>query len=132
MAIVLEANYSKKLGLPQYSSHQYSVTVRTEVSDLSQVEDASSQLYQQLQEAVDRDIQNPGFLPDGGSKSTQPANSFQRGGVGRGQQRTASKDPDEWNCSDKQRGLIEKLMQEHGAVMCRWTSRPVPAHLTLS
>jgi erythromycin esterase-like protein len=36
--IVLEANYSKKLGLPGYSSHQYSLTVRKEVSDISQVE----------------------------------------------------------------------------------------------
>ena len=35
MAITLEANYSKKLGLPGYSSHQYSVTVRTELSDLN-------------------------------------------------------------------------------------------------
>ena len=30
MAIVLEANYAKKLGLPNYSSHQYCVTIRTE------------------------------------------------------------------------------------------------------
>jgi hypothetical protein len=32
-AIHLEANYSKKLGLPGYSSHQYSVTIKTEVTD---------------------------------------------------------------------------------------------------
>ena len=38
MAIVLEANYAKKLGLPNFSSHQYSVTIRTELTDLSQVE----------------------------------------------------------------------------------------------
>ena len=31
MAIVLEANYAKKLGLPNFSSHQYSVTIRTEL-----------------------------------------------------------------------------------------------------
>lgn len=111
MAIVLEANYSKKLGLPQYSSHQYSVTVRTEVSDLSQVEDASSQLYRQLQEAVDRDIQHPGFLP-GNSEPDHPPTPFQRGGVGAGQQSPANRDSP-WNCSDKQRGLIEKLMKEH-------------------
>ena len=35
MAIALEANYAKKLGLPNYSSHQYSVTSRTEVTELS-------------------------------------------------------------------------------------------------
>ncbi len=38
MAIVIEANYSKKQGLPAYSRHSYSVTIRSEVADLSQVE----------------------------------------------------------------------------------------------
>ena len=37
MAIHLEANYSKKLGLPGCSSHQYSVTIKTEVIDPNQV-----------------------------------------------------------------------------------------------
>jgi hypothetical protein len=59
MAIVLEANYSKKLGLPGYSSHQYSVTLRTEVPDLSQVEAQSAQLHSMLQASVDREIQKP-------------------------------------------------------------------------
>ena len=57
MAIVLEANYKKLLGLPNYSSHAYSITVRTEVSSLSKIEEASAHLYRQLQDAVDRDIQ---------------------------------------------------------------------------
>lgn len=73
MAIILEANYSKKLGLPAYSSHQYAITVRTEVNDLSQVQEASSHLYQQLQQAVDRDIQQTGFLPGAQEQSVQPA-----------------------------------------------------------
>jgi hypothetical protein len=30
--VVIEANYSKKLGLPAYSSHSYSVTIRSEVA----------------------------------------------------------------------------------------------------
>ena len=34
--LIIEANYSKKLGLPGYSSHQYSVTIRTELGDLKQ------------------------------------------------------------------------------------------------
>lgn len=111
MAISLEANYSKKLGLPGYSSHQYSVTVRTEISDLKQVEGASAQLYRQLQDAVDRDIQNPGFLP-GENAAPPQASTFQRGGVGGRQQNYANKEA-EWNCSPKQRGLIEKLVKEH-------------------
>ena len=115
MAIVLEANYQKRLGLPNYSSHAYSVTVRTEVSNLSKIEEASSHLYQQLQEAVDRDIQETGFLP--GSEN-QPRQSeppaFQRGGVGNNRSVQSSANPAvEWNCSDKQRGLIEKLMKEN-------------------
>src|SRR3982750_1268656 len=64
MAIVLEANYAKKLGLPNYSSHQYSVTIRTELTDLSQVEAESTRLYRTLQDAVDREIQHVGFMPD--------------------------------------------------------------------
>src|SRR4051812_18020561 len=64
MAIVLEANYAKKLGLPNYSSHQYSVTIRTELTDLSQVEAESARLYRTLQDAVDREIQTVGFMPD--------------------------------------------------------------------
>ena len=64
MAITLEANYAKKLGLPNFSSHQYCVTIRTELTDLSQVEAESARLYALLQSAVDREIQEVGFMPD--------------------------------------------------------------------
>ena len=60
MAIVLEANYSKKIGLPGYSSHQYMVTLRTEVADLNQVESESIRLHTILQSSVDREIQKVG------------------------------------------------------------------------
>jgi hypothetical protein len=33
--LIIEANYSKKLGLPGYSSHQYSLTLRAEIADVS-------------------------------------------------------------------------------------------------
>ncbi len=49
MAITFEANYSKKLGLPGFSSHQYSVTVKTELTDIKQVELESARLYALLQ-----------------------------------------------------------------------------------
>ena len=62
MAIQLEANFSKKLGLRGYSSHQYSVTIRIELGDIKQVESKSSRLYALLQGCVDRDIQETGFL----------------------------------------------------------------------
>src|ERR1041385_828893 len=98
MAIVLEANYSKKLGLPGYSSHQYSLTVRTELSDLTQVAVESARLHTALQESVDREIQKIGFLPE-----TNPAPAR---GNGNGHN-------DHWNCSPKQRDLILKITEEH-------------------
>jgi hypothetical protein len=70
MAIQLEANYSKKLGLPGYSSHQFSVTIRVELADIKQVEAESSRLYALLQGCVDRDIQQTGFLPVPGTNGS--------------------------------------------------------------
>lgn len=113
MAITLEANYQKRLGLPQYSSHAYSITVRTEVTNLSKIEEASSHLYRQLQDAVDRDIQETGFLP--GSENAAPATAaFQRGGASNNRPSQNPTNPEvDWCCSEKQRGLIEKLMKEN-------------------
>jgi hypothetical protein len=99
MAIVLEANYSKKLGLPGYSSHQYSVTLRTEVADLSQVEAESTRLHAMLQASVDREIQKTGFLPQNGTANGQTS---YRGGNG-----------ETWACSPKQRDLILRIVQEN-------------------
>ena len=140
MAIQLEANYSKKLGLPGYSSHQYSVTIRLEVSDIKQVEAESARLYALLQGCVDRDIQETGFLPVHGSPngngtsngshqngsnghsnghangySTNGSNGHSNGhhgtnGNGNGRhngQREA------WSCSDKQKALILKIVEDH-------------------
>ena len=101
MALVLEANYSKKLGLPGYSSHQYSVTIRTEVSDLTQVEAESSRLYRLLQSSVDREIQQTGFLP-----TVTPAAQQTNGHVnGNG--------ADVWRCSLKQKELILQIVEEN-------------------
>jgi len=37
MALTIEANYSKKVGLPGYSSHQFSLSLKAEITDLNQV-----------------------------------------------------------------------------------------------
>ena len=63
MAIKLSANYSKKLGLPQYTSHSFSASVEVELSDITQVEAEVQKLYQLLQHSVDQEIQHPGFVP---------------------------------------------------------------------
>lgn len=105
MAIVIEANYSKKLGLPAYSSHSYSVTIRSEVADLSQVERESAKLYSILQGSVDREMENPGFVPDGnGNGSAAPRTTNGHASQPNG---------DQWACSDKQRDLILKIGDEH-------------------
>ena len=98
--ITLEANYSKKIGLPGYSSHQFSVSLKTELADVSQVQQESSRLYALLQQSVDSSIQQIGYLPN--------AN-----GNGNGNRHTPPPDNDKWNCSVKQRDLIIKITDEH-------------------
>jgi hypothetical protein len=104
MAIVLEANYSKKLGLPGYSSHQYSVTLRTEVADLSQVEAESTRLHAMLQASVDRDIQKTGFLPP--NNGNGKGNTISQSG-------NANNRAEAWACSEKQQALIRRIVEEH-------------------
>jgi hypothetical protein len=98
MPVILEANYSKKIGLPGYSSHQYSITLRTEISDLTQVSSESQRLYAQLQACVDRDIQHTGFLPTNGEPHQ----------IGH-----AAKNGSDWSCSIKQRDLILKIIDDN-------------------
>jgi hypothetical protein len=97
--ITLECNYSKKLGLPGYSSHQFSITLRTEISDLAQVHAESSRLYKLLQNGVDSSIKEVGYLPDQNGKTASPSN-------GNGHN-------DAWSCSDKQKILILKIVDDH-------------------
>ena len=99
MAIVLEANYSKKLGLPGYSSHQYGVTIRAELSDISKVPEESQRIYALLQDAVDAEIQHTGWLPN----NSEPSRN--------GHSRTSHDDA--WQCSLKQQRLILKIVEEH-------------------
>jgi hypothetical protein len=103
--IIIESNYSKKLGLPGYSSHSYSVTVRTELSDLSQVERESAKLYAILQGSVDREIQEVGFIHEAnGHGSPAPRTTNDHNNQSNG---------DQWECSEKQRDLILKIVEEH-------------------
>ena len=73
MAIKLIANYSKRLGLPGYSSHQFEVSIETEISNTSELPFETERLYGSLQAAVDAQIQQVGFVPDEhyGSQVTQ-------------------------------------------------------------
>lgn len=104
--ITLECNYSKKLGLPGYSSHQFAITLRTEISDVNQVQQESARLYKLLQDGVDTSIQQTGYLP-GNSGNGNGSGQRQNGnGTGNG-------DNGAWNCSRKQQDLIEKIVREN-------------------
>ena len=117
MAIILEAAYSKKLGLPNYSSHSYVVSIRTELSDLTQVEEESARLYALLQQSVDGQIQAVGFLPDGTTYGMNHADETHANGNGAHHPEPPAVRPqpstDTWTCSDKQKELILKLVEEH-------------------
>src|SRR3954463_13172940 len=102
--ITLEANYSKKIGLPGFSSHQFSITLRTEISDLSQVQNESARLYKLLQTGVDSSIQAVGYLPG------QNGNGNGNGHHSNGQ---SNVHPEEWKCSAKQKDLILKIVTDN-------------------
>ena len=133
MAVKLIANYAKRLGLPGYSSHQFSVSVETELHDLERVPGEMARLYQLLQQAVDREIQQTGFVPgdDYGlhnspasrlvSLSAQeihyPSNGNGNGnghGNGLANGNGHPQGNTRWACSDKQKEFILKLVTEHG------------------
>ncbi len=104
MPIILETAYAKRLGLPGYSSHQFSITLRTEIADVSQVQSESARLYKLLQEGVDTSIKETGYLP-----TTTGNGNGQRQGNGQ----TQAADNDAWACSDKQRNLVLKIVTEN-------------------
>jgi hypothetical protein len=111
MSILLEANYCKKLGLPGYSSHQFSITVRTEIEDATQVQAESARLYALLQGSVDREIQQSGYVPLAEPNGTSQGQPPHRNGTANGNGQHSRND--RWNCSDKQRGLIERIVEEN-------------------
>src|SRR4051812_40898314 len=94
MAVKLSAAYSKKAGLPGYSSHAFYVSVETELQNLEDVPAQSEQLYGLLQKSVDRQIQQTGFVPPNGYGLEE-------------------NDQANWSCSAKQRELIQKIISEN-------------------
>ncbi len=109
MAIKLIANYSKRLGLPGYSSHQFSVEIETELVATDDIPAESARLYELLQTNVDEQIQQTGFVPpaDYGMEDAPDRSTASRNGPSRPAANGA------WKCSAKQQQLIEKLVAEH-------------------
>jgi hypothetical protein len=127
--IKLEATYSKKLGLPNFSSHCYVVSLTAELTDLSQVEAESAKLYAMLQHTVDRELQEPGFLPESPSPASNGSGHSRNGSNGshgraalngsngraqyRPTQGASNGTAKEWACSEKQRALITRIVTEN-------------------
>jgi len=113
--------YSKKLGLPNFSSHSCSVSLQVEIADLTQVTGEVKRLYALTQDAVDREIVEVGYLPDAttyGMNNGAPSNGNEgaRNGNHGGKNHNGHQHPDRegaWKCSDRQRELIEKIVREN-------------------
>ena len=120
MALVLEGNYSKKIGLAGYSSHQFSLTLKTEITDIAQVPAEAARLYRLLQDGVDTSIKEVGYLPGpphgptigNGTGHTQPQRNGNGNGNGYSNGHSTSSPSEFWNCTPKQRDLILKIVAE--------------------
>lgn len=126
MAIKLTSQYSKKCGLPGFSSHQYSVSIESELTDSGDIQGEATRIYQLLQDAVDREIQKTGFVPGdeyGLSNNSPPRAANGSNGNHNGQHRLNGGNgnngngnnghSDRWACSDKQKEFILKLVAEN-------------------
>ncbi len=119
MAIKLSANYSKKLGLPQCSSHSFSASVEVELSDINQVEAEVQKLYQLPQHSVDQEIQHPGFVPasnNNGNGHAAPQTNGRTYPVNGNNRPTPPPVTDRWNCTDGQRGFILRIVSENASI----------------
>ena len=117
MAIKMISSFSKKVGLPGYSSVSFGLTIESELTKIDEIEREANRAYRILQESVDRELQNPGFVPPGTYGMDPPADSTapQRNDAAPSNVTTVAnwqRGP-AWKCSDKQKDLILKLVDEH-------------------
>ena len=134
MAITLKSDYRKTLGLPGYSSHSFSASIEVELAAADDIPAEIHRLYQTLQQNVDQQIQDPGYVPEGTygmdvarsapqkaiptpvvrtaqpARTNQPARQSPAPAKSFGGRSTVASQV--WNCSEKQRQLIDKLIRE--------------------
>ena len=103
MAIILKATYSTRLIQAGLSSRRFSLSVRTKVADLTQVETECTRLYTVLQSSVDNAIRNHGSVPQNpnGNGHWHPRR------IPSLQEHSAR---ETWACSRKQSKLIRRFM----------------------
>jgi hypothetical protein len=98
MAVTITATVSKKVGKPNYGSEGFTLTVQSEVTTLDQVKEESHRLYLLLSDSVSQELA-------GSSTDPAPKNAEWPTII-----RNASPD---WKCSEKQRDLILKIINEN-------------------
>lgn len=115
MAIKLNAAYSKKLGLPNFSSHSFAASVEVELTDPGTIAAETARLYGILQTSVDNEIRQTGYLP-GPENPTRQVNGNGNGGHNHASPSRRHTTPvngnGAWQCSDKQRRLLSDLSRE--------------------
>ena len=113
MAVLIDINYTKKLGLPNYSSHSLGIGLKAEAQDLDGVRGEGEKVYGLLQESVDAQLARRGFIPgetgngkdlEGGTLDDPP---------GTEEPDFEQTDPESWQCSPKQRTLILDILGRH-------------------
>jgi hypothetical protein len=105
MAVILQMTNQKKLGLPNFSSHSCSVSVTTEIPDVSVAAQESTKLYSLLQTAVDNEIQQVGYMPDATTYGMKNGNGAQQP-VNNGRSR------ERWRCTEGQKRFILRIVNE--------------------
>jgi len=133
MAIKLNAAYSKKLGLPNFSSHSFAASVEVELTDPGTIAAETARLYGILQTSVDNEIRQTGYLPNpdppqrseygkgNGNGRSHATHNGNGNGNGNGVHNPTSTSRRHitpvngngaWQCSDKQRRLLTDLTRE--------------------
>ena len=101
MATVLKATYTTGLTQAGLSDHRFSLSLRTKVADLTQVETECARLYAVLQASMENVLQNHGSLPlnlNGHRERRHIIRAL------RGDQNRST-----WACSRKQRKLLRRF-----------------------
>jgi hypothetical protein len=103
MAILLQFDYNKKLGLPGFSSHSFGISMKAEVADVETIGEEAAKAYSILQQSVDSQIANPGLIPSGNGKAIQIQSNGDK----------EKTNPDDWTCTIRQRGLILSILERN-------------------
>ncbi len=111
MAVLLQMTYSKKLGLPNFSSHSCAVSLQVEIADVSQVTTEVKRLYALTQDSVDHEIQQVGWMPADPAYGLTNGNGHSRAVNDRQSPSNAETAP----ITEKQLALIQKVVRDNHA-----------------